>query len=145
MWKADYSSDDARAAAVRDFGDAEEVAEGLWAANRFRLSLRAWGWRAARLMLLPACVLATWLWVVPGIFSGTGMSDFDTSPGLGTTSSRAVEARIKADLTDAQRLILYGDETADTEVDSRRAVRDAFPDDVLYQLELIAAMLNDLG
>jgi len=141
---ADYSEEDARDAAIKDFGDPDAVADGLWEANRFRLSLRAWGWWAARLTLLPACVLTTWLWVVPGLFSGSGVFQPGPGTGIDAVGARSVEARTKAGMTEAQRLIFYGDETADNDIDRRRAVRDAWPDEVLYQLELIAAMLSDL-
>ena len=141
---ADYSEDDALNAAEKAFGDPDAVAEGLWEANRFRLSLRAWGWWAARLTLLPACVLATWLLVIPGLSPPSGAAGLESASGLGTARSRSVEARMKSEMTPSQQLIFYGDESADNAVDRRRAVRDAYPDDARYQLELIATMLSDL-
>ena len=141
---ADYSEADARGAAVKAFGDPEAVAEGLWEANRFRLSLRAWGWWAARLTLLPACVLATWLLVIPGLSPPSGAAGLESASGVDTARSRSVEARMKSEMTPSQQLIFYGDESADNKVDRRRAVRDAYPDDTRYQLELIATMLSDL-
>ncbi|MEM1109496.1 MAG: permease prefix domain 1-containing protein [Planctomycetota bacterium] len=142
---ADYSEEDAHAAAVQAFGPPEEVAEQLWEANRFRLKWRARAWWLARLTLLPACVLATLIFAVSGISTVSRSSqiwdgvDYSYNPVM-----RWQERRLKGRMTAEQRLIYFGDESADSRTDRWRAVRDANPQEVLDQLELISMMLSEL-
>ena len=140
---ADYSEEDAFDAARKAFGPPEDIADQLWACNRFRLKLRAWAWWVARLALIPACLVAVGVFVVSGM---TGFSMWSVNTGAESSSGIRgwVEARRKAQMTESQRLIFYGDESAENDIDRWRGLRDAYPEEVLYQLELVAQMRSEI-
>ncbi len=142
---AEYSEEEAVEAARKAFGPPQDVAEKLWEANRFRLKWRAWAWWVARLTLIPACLLAVGVFVVSGV-SAVSMTSSVTDVGVaGATPSSGIRgwlaSRQKQQMTESQRLIFYGDESADNVTDRWRALRDARPDEVLFQLHLVAHML----
>lgn len=138
---AEFSEAAAHAATMRDFGDADEVAQGLWAANRRRLSWRFWGWWVARVTLLPGCVLLVAGLLMQGVIAGgilvTGPYAVDQTP-LGKWQ----EDRLKARLSDEQRLRYFGDDAQADPVDQWRAVRDRWPTEPRWQLKLIAELLQ---
>ncbi|MEO1236074.1 MAG: permease prefix domain 1-containing protein [Planctomycetota bacterium] len=138
---ADYSEDDAHAAAVKAFGDPEDVAQQLWEANRFRLRLRAWGWWAARVSLLPACVAAVVWFVMSGITAPPVQQMRNMESGWAAEPTW-LQQRVRARMTPTQRLIYFGDEAADNPVTAAKGLRDAYPDEPLYQLNYLTTMLN---
>lgn len=142
---ADYSEEDAQAAAVKAFGDPDTMANDLWDANRFRLKIRVWAWWVARLTLLPTCVIAALLFIVSGLTATTRLNEVTSGVGPHQEGLLAwQEQRLKSKMTAEQRLIYFGDESADDPIDRWRAVRDAHPAEVLDQLELISIMLSRL-
>lgn len=142
---ADYSEEDAQAAAVKAFGDPDTMANDLWDANRYRLKIRVWAWWVARLTLLPTCVIAALLFIVSGLTATTRLNEVTSGVGPHQEGLLAwQEQRLKSKMTAEQRLIYFGDESADDPIDRWRAVRDAHPAEVLDQLELISIMLSRL-
>ena len=67
----------AEEAAVRAFGDPEEVAERLWQANRRRMRLRAMAKWTGRLVLMPAGILLA-LWLCSAIGEVEGLFFFSS-------------------------------------------------------------------
>ncbi|MEM7626241.1 MAG: permease prefix domain 1-containing protein [Planctomycetota bacterium] len=143
---ADYSEEDARAAAVKAFGDPDDVADALWDANRFRLKLRAWAWWGARATLLPACVAAVIVFILSGMTTLISVNHAVDGYEQGGVYNQWKKSRLQARMTPQQRLIFYGDEGRASEGRAARwrPLRDAYPDEPLYQLHLIAQMLSDL-
>lgn len=136
---ADYDDEAAAAEAAKAFGDPDEVADALWNANRFRLRLRAWAWWAARLTLLPTCVAAVVWFVISGVAYPMQMKNIS---GGWSSEPTWMEMRVRSRMTDEQRLIYFGDEAADNPVAARKALRDAYPDEPLYQLNYLTTLLS---
>jgi hypothetical protein len=117
--------DASQSAAVRAFGDADELATALFEANRRRMRLRAVIKWTARATLMPAVLLVTafvvWTAVLD-LVTGHAMYNLDSSGVLGKlrwTDPHAVDSIVKdlaparSDLTDderfvAERLYWYG-------------------------------------
>ena len=138
---SEFSEAAAHAAVLRDFGEAHEVAEGLWAANRRRLSWRFWGWWVARVALLPACVLLVAGLLMQGMIAG-GVLSAGPNAVTQTPLGKWQEDRLKARLSDEQRMRYFGDDTQADPVDRWRAVRDRWPTEPRWQRKLIAELLD---
>ncbi len=145
--RAGYGDDDARQAAAKDLGDPDDLAADLWQANRFRMRLRSIAWWIARATLLPACIIATAWFLFTGIASQTMMTEFTPRSGgfYSALARRWVEQRINATMTPQQWLIFYGDHAAPTLARRWQALRDAHPNEPLYQLNYINAIMSDEG
>ncbi len=145
---AGYGPRAADAEAVKALGDAEELSEKLWVANRFRVRLRAAAWWGARATLLPAAIGLTLMYLIAGWSTPAMYSTFDAggpvSGPFGWAAQRFVD-RLKSQMTADQRLIFYGDESATTHLEAQRGLRDAHPDEPLYQLNYIGVMLSHQG
>jgi len=147
--EGDYTDEETQTAAIKDFGDPNTIADRLWEANRFRLKLRAWAWWAARVTLLPACILALGVFVLSGWSTATMANQLISSGELmlsnDNTLGRWFVSRQKAEMSTEQQLIFYGDESAPDVISRWQAVRDAHPEEVLHQIHLISHMLSELG
>ena len=147
---SDYDEEAAITQAIKDMGDAEELADDLWQSNRFRMKLRAWCWWIARLSLWPACVLVTFGFIITGL-SHVGMlqhsGEYGEVPDTGRfnpihLTSKLIEEHMRSRMSPAQRLIAFGDEKASDQIQCWKALRDAFPDEPLYQLKYIGTLIN---
>ncbi|MEM9884012.1 MAG: permease prefix domain 1-containing protein, partial [Planctomycetota bacterium] len=135
---AGYAEANADAAAAKDFGDPDDVADALWEANRFRVRLRAWGWWAARLTLVPACVAAACWMMLPTLATSAAMANLSQGNWVSVSPvMRWYDRRVRARMTADQRLIAFGDESAPDELARWSAVRDAHPHDPLAQLRVV--------
>ncbi len=137
---AGYAEPEAREAAARDFGDPDGVAEDLYQANRYRLRFRATARWLVRLTLLPACLLALAWFIWNGAHYATqftAIGNYDDR--LFTPTQNHVADRMTA----AQQAIYFGDPEATLAADRWRPLRDAHPQEPLYQLQyLLAVLLN---
>lgn len=146
---SDYSQEDAATQAIKDMGDPDELAEDLWQANRLRMKLRAWCWWIARLSLWPVCVLAIMWFVLSSASSSGVLHDVDqmalnetkASFPLEKWAGRWKESQLRSRMTPEQRLIAFGDERQQDRIQQWKALRDAYPDQPLYQLHYILQLL----
>ncbi|MGD2175128.1 MAG: permease prefix domain 1-containing protein [Candidatus Brocadiaceae bacterium] len=125
--------------ALRHFGNQEEVAEGIWRANRGRMRLRAAAKWAARLTLVPAAlVLALLILHVPqrllsGLTLGQPHRAFATEPPAG--------------LTDEERFVFehlrFPSEVTGEHVEAARVLRERYPRDPVYHTHYIRLLLDE--
>ena len=136
---AGYDDPAARAAAAHAFGDPDTLADDLWQAHRRRLRLRAWAWWTVRLTLLPVCLLALGGFVFSGL---TYVTQYQNVEAFQDDDDNWIKRRVEARMTAEQRLIYFGDQSADNPVARWEAVRDRYPDEPLYQLQLLRTLLT---
>ena len=108
---SNYDDEAAITQAIKDMGDADELADDLWQSNRSRMKLRAWCWWIARLSLLPACVVATIVLIITGIATVGGVQpNPEEKPSQPMSPLHAwLENRMLDQMSPAQRLIAFGD------------------------------------
>jgi hypothetical protein len=151
---SDYSDEDAIEAAIKDMGDAEELTDDLWQANKFRIKLRAWCWWIARLTLWPASVVLVLVFIilnsmVPRVLMGTydlvEIERDQNGYNIRALASRYYRYRLMSQMSEDQKLIAFGKMDADNPVDRWKPLRDKFPDVPLYQLNYIQALFPSNG
>jgi len=129
------SEEEGAEVALKAFGDAEEVGEGIWGANRRRMRLRAVIKWAARLTLVPAAVLLTLficrLHVV--------LASVFTLEGYETAISRGMRPR--SDLTEEERFVF---EHLSADLSDAKALVDRYPDDARYYAYYVGLFLGSL-
>ncbi|MFG0249332.1 MAG: permease prefix domain 1-containing protein [Phycisphaeraceae bacterium JB051] len=146
---SDYSDDDAIEAAIKDMGDAEQLTDDLWQANKSRMKLRAWCWWIARLTLWPASVLVTLAFFLSGLASNGMFQDWGAAgPNLimygenGTKVNRYLLQFMRSGMTEEQKLIAFGDESKmDDPVKRWEVLVDRWPEEPLYQAHYVAQMM----
>ena len=134
---------EAEAAAIAAFGNAEEVGENLWQANRRRMRFRAVAKWAARVALLPAGVLlAVWLCggtldllAVGALWNGLSREGAyqPITNFFRSCSARRFEMILppRDDLDEEQRLLL----DAGTSLERWRRLVECCPDDPVYRTQ----------
>ncbi len=139
---SDYSDDDAIEAAIKDMGDAEELTDDLWQANKSRMKLRAWCWIVARMTLMPICLAMILAFILSGLATlGLMKGQSEDAFSQGHSSIQAwVENAVLKQMSDQQRLIVMGDMNARTLAERWKPLCDAYPDEPLYQLNYIRAL-----
>lgn len=151
---SEYEEDQAIEQAIRDMGDADELAEDIWQSNRFRMKLRAWCWWIARLTLWPTCVMVTLAFLISGVgYTGvlrsakyrTQAMPMESPQNLAEYSQQLFENQMRSKMTATQRLIAFGDEQARNKIKRWKALRDTFPDEPLYQMKYILTIFSGSG
>ncbi len=129
-----YAEDEAAATAVKALGDPAELEELLWQANRKRIAWRRAAKWTARLTLVPAAVVVTFL-LAGSLVTGGRMLDFVhgmTSSDF-TWNLTAIRSSIEdANLSEEERFILHGDPAATTELERAESIRRRWPDNPIY-------------
>ena len=139
---SNYDDEAAITQAIKDMGDADELADDLWQSNRSRMKLRAWCWWIARLSLLPACVVATIVLIITGIATVGGVQpNPEEKPSQPMSPLHAwLENRMLDQMSPAQRLIAFGDPQGKDLAARWKPLRDAYPNEPLYQLNYLRAL-----
>lgn len=147
---SEYSEEDAIAAAIKDMGDAEELAEDLWQSNRSRMKFRAWCWWIARLTLWPMSVLVTLAFIISGIATNGMMQEWGAvGPNIfvhGPAGARINDYMLKfmrTGMTEDQKLIAFGDESVSVHQAKRwKVLVDRWPDEPLYQINYLVQLID---
>lgn len=127
--------DEARAAAIKALGNADELAEQLWQANRRRMGLRRVLRATAEAVLVPAAVLTIVLIVV-----GMRPQQLRVTDGLGYPSRFDLPSDYPAD----KRVLLQGDRPGADYLAVVRAVHSRWPEDPVYMAQHAGLSLTKL-
>ncbi len=143
------SQEQAQANAIKALGDEAEVADGLWRANRGRIRLRAAAWWVARLTLLPLAIVLMLGFMGRGLLTSAriqvlraGGSEVPADLGLVSWLAAREARALRNSLTDDQRLIVFGDESAGDPVAAQRAIWERFPDQPMYYANYLRTLLT---
>ncbi|MAE66062.1 MAG: hypothetical protein CMJ18_17455 [Phycisphaeraceae bacterium] len=144
--------EDAEANAAGAFGDETEVAQGIWEANRKRVRWRAAAWWAARAALLPLAIVLMLAMMGRGLLVAAQLQALDQgilpisdTRGPGGWLIRREAQRIRNAMSEDERLIVFGDESADDPVQAQRAIWERCPDDPMYYGHYITHLLSVEG
>lgn len=137
--KRGCSDEDSVRAALKAFGDAEELAEQLWQANRQRMRLRALATWAGRLVLLPLALVAavgigftTLRSVATGLGALSGLGSTYVPSWVRGTAERGPLPR--PGLSEEQLLLF---QFLDEQLDHARALVKERPDDPLLHAHYV--------
>ena len=153
---AGQSEQQAAASAARALGDADELAEQLWQANRRRIRIRGVIRWAARVTLLPAAaaiVLVFLLYIVnvgnaffPGKYGYRGWYpggwDGKTAWPMGPVGELVLDPYMGVHLSQDQRFMLFGAPGAQTALERAKSISDRWPDNPVYYANYVAFLLS---
>lgn len=130
--------DQAAANASKALGDESDLASQLWQANRSRIRLRRVCKWAARVALVPGAILVTlalgWGMVSTGQdFARTAQALMEDGLYLGKNSER---------MSAEQRLIVFGDEAAETHAAAQKAIVERWPENPIYWTNYLSALVS---
>ncbi|WP_428389619.1 permease prefix domain 1-containing protein [Mucisphaera sp.] len=147
--QAGCSQVEARTKAIRALGDEQEIAEGLWDANRQRLRWRAiLGW-AARITIIPTALLLMALLIGKMILGSTFVINpyvtdvYDTNPLEVGWLKQQYFRWIHADMSEDDMLIVYGGRDADTRAGRYRVIWERFPDQPMFYASYAVQALQE--
>ena len=141
---ADGASDEeARAHALKAFGDLTDVAAEFVDANRPRMRRRARARLALRALLTPAAVVVALLAIRPSVLdlipALSALGGHSAWPGSSSLEEMLARGRR---LTPEQRLVLEGDAERETPAQRQRAIWEAFPGNRTYANHYVSYLLS---
>ena len=130
--------------ALKMFGSPVEVADGLAAANRRRMKLRARLRLLAGTLLIPAVIICAFFSM--GMASSFSMLDlFDRfkapTDSLLDISKKSFSFDLFRYYTPEQKLILDGDRTRKTNFEQQKAIWEKFPDNRIYAANYVLSLI----
>ncbi len=140
-----HSNEESIELALKTFGSPVEVADGLAAANRKRMKLRARMRLLAGTLLIPAVIICAFFSLgMASSFSMLDLFERFNAPidSLLNISKKSFSFDLFQHYTSEQKLILDGDRSRKTNVEQQKAIWEKFPDNKIYAANYILALIG---
>ncbi len=136
------SEEEAGEQACKAMGNADELADALWKANRGRLKWRGVIRWVARVALVPCALLVVWM-ILAGVSGNIsvidlGRGNFLDLDGYGKTDWGSLDG-----LSEEERFIFRGDPLAETELEAEKSIVDRWPSEAIYYGNYVTRLMVD--
>lgn len=116
-----------------------------WAISRWEgMGRKRWwqSWKLVLFIITLICVIGALTSIIPSISTYRSIYTMGTLASFSPTPPKKSE---RPNLTDEEKLILYGDESKDTKAEQTRALWDRYPDNPAYFAKYVEAHLSETG